>query len=158
MALYWPTPGFKGRTFKLCVLIRWDFNFCILSSPLWGLELDGVTEEIWMQRKKWVCSPPGGDFCMLLSWSLIPQPFCEDVPVFMQPVFSCVTSEGRPWMSDVSPLSGISGLSFDSTFLSSLLFSSLVLLLFLSDLFFFCLLVHSPELFPEDSSIFFVRM
>ena len=28
MAIYWPTPGFKGRTFKLCVLIRWDFNFC----------------------------------------------------------------------------------------------------------------------------------
>ena len=32
--------------------------------------------------------------------------------------------EGRPGMSDVSPLSGISGLSFDST----LLISSLVLL------------------------------
>ena len=32
------TLGFKGRTFnfKLCVLIRWDFNFCIRSSPLWG--------------------------------------------------------------------------------------------------------------------------
>ena len=24
MAIYWPTPGFKGRTFKLCVLNRWD--------------------------------------------------------------------------------------------------------------------------------------
>ena len=34
MAIYWPTPGFKGRTFKLCVLIRQDFNFCICSSPL----------------------------------------------------------------------------------------------------------------------------
>ena len=22
MAIYWPTPGFKVRTFKLCVLIR----------------------------------------------------------------------------------------------------------------------------------------
>ena len=22
MAIYWPTPGFKGRTFKLCVLAR----------------------------------------------------------------------------------------------------------------------------------------
>ena len=29
MAKYWPTQGFKGRTFKLCVLIRWDFNFCV---------------------------------------------------------------------------------------------------------------------------------
>ena len=34
MAIYWPTPGFKGRTFKLSVLIRWDFNFCVRSSPL----------------------------------------------------------------------------------------------------------------------------
>ena len=34
MALYWPTPGLKGRTFKLCVLTRWDFNFCARSSPL----------------------------------------------------------------------------------------------------------------------------
>ena len=35
MAIYWSTPGFKGRTFKLCVLTRWDFNICIHSSPLW---------------------------------------------------------------------------------------------------------------------------
>ena len=35
-------------------------------------------------------------------------------------------------MSDVSPLSGISGLSFDSTLLSPLLFFCLVLLPFLS--------------------------
>ena len=34
MAIYWPTPSFKGRTFKLCVLISWDFNFCVRSSPL----------------------------------------------------------------------------------------------------------------------------
>ena len=40
--------------------------------------------------------------------------------------------EGRPGMSDVSPLSGISGLSFDSTLLSLLLFFCLVLLPFLS--------------------------
>ena len=59
-------------------------------------------------------------------------------------------------MSDVSLLFGISGLSFDSNLLSPLLFFCLVLLLFLSYLF-FCLLVHSPELFPEHSSIFFVK-
>ena len=41
------------------------------------------------------------------------------------------TPEGRPEMSDVSPLSGISGLSFDSTLLSPLFFC-LVLLPFLS--------------------------
>ena len=34
MAIYWPTPGLKGRMFKLCVLTRWDFNFCVHSSPL----------------------------------------------------------------------------------------------------------------------------
>ena len=36
MAIYWPTPGFKGRTFQHCVLARWDFNFCVRSSPLRG--------------------------------------------------------------------------------------------------------------------------
>ena len=36
MVLYWPTPGFRGRTFKLCVLTRWDFNFCVRGSPLQG--------------------------------------------------------------------------------------------------------------------------
>ena len=40
--------------------------------------------------------------------------------------------EGRPGMSDVCPMSGILGLSFDSTLLSPLLFFCLVLLLFLS--------------------------
>ena len=39
MAIDWPTPGLKGRTFKLCVLTRWDFNFCVRSSPLRGIEL-----------------------------------------------------------------------------------------------------------------------
>ena len=38
MAIYWSTPGFKGRTFKLCVLTRWDFNFCVRSSPLRGFK------------------------------------------------------------------------------------------------------------------------
>ena len=41
-------------------------------------------------------------------------------------------AEGRPGMSDVSPLPGISGLPFDSTLLSPLLFFCLVLLPFLS--------------------------
>ena len=36
MAMYWLTLGFKGRTLKLCVLTRWDFNFCVRSSPLRG--------------------------------------------------------------------------------------------------------------------------
>ena len=45
MAIYRPTPGSKGRTCKLCVLTRWDFNFCVCSSPLredW-LEIERVS-------------------------------------------------------------------------------------------------------------------
>ena len=60
--------------------------------------------------------------------------------VFIPLLWLCITfyhctPEGRPGMSDVSPLSGISGLSFDSTLLSPLLFFCLVLLPFLSDRF-----------------------
>ena len=55
--------------------------------------------------------------------------------LFLSSIFSSpLTTEGRPGMSDVSPLSGISGLSFDSTLLSPVLFF-LVLLPFLPDLF-----------------------
>ena len=43
MVIYWPTPGLKGRTFKLCVLTRGDFNFCIHSSPLRGLRKKKLT-------------------------------------------------------------------------------------------------------------------
>ena len=39
MAIYWPTPGLKGRTFKLCVLIRWDNNLCVRSSSLRSVNL-----------------------------------------------------------------------------------------------------------------------
>ena len=61
-------------------------------------------------------------------------------------------AEGRPGVSDVSLLSGISGLSFDSPFLSPLLFflpspsCSFCLVIFL-------LMVHSPDFFPENSQI-----
>ena len=50
-------------------------------------------------------------------------------------VLSAIPPEGGPGMSDVSPLSGISGLSFGSILLSTLLFFCLVLLPFLSNLF-----------------------
>ena len=42
MAIYSPTPGFKVKTFKLCVLNRWDFNFCVRSSPLWGKKKENL--------------------------------------------------------------------------------------------------------------------
>ena len=50
-------------------------------------------------------------------------------------LFPPLPPEGRPGMSDVSPLSGIWRLSFDSTLLSLPLFFCLVLLPFLCDLF-----------------------
>ena len=68
--------------------------------------------------------------------------------------FCLMHPERRLGMSYVSPLSGISGLSFDSTLLSPLLIFCWVLLLFLSYLF-YCLLAHSSDIFPENSSIFF---
>ena len=40
MAIYWPTPGFTGRTFKLSVLTRQDFNFYVCNSPLRGTVWD----------------------------------------------------------------------------------------------------------------------
>ena len=64
--------------------------------------------------------------------------FLEPVVLFPETVVFCPpppppsTPKGGQGMSDVSPLSGISGLSFDSPFLSPLLFFCLVLLLFLS--------------------------
>ena len=42
MAICLPTPGFKWRTFKLCVLNKWDFNFCVRSSPLRGPIMDNM--------------------------------------------------------------------------------------------------------------------
>ena len=62
---------------------------------------------------------------------------------------SDLNPEGIPGMSDVSLLSGISGLSADSTFLATLLFFSRGLLLFLSCLFSPCLLLHSPDIFSQ---------
>ena len=53
MALYWPTPGFKGKTFKLCVLTRWDFNFCVRSSPLRG------TNSAWCSYRQLVKKEAG---------------------------------------------------------------------------------------------------
>ena len=59
-------------------------------------------------------------------------------------------------MSDVFPLSGISDLSLDSTFISSLL--RVPAPMGLSVLSFFCLLAHSSDFFPpENYSIFFVK-
>ena len=61
--------------------------------------------------------------------------------------FHVLSPEGRPEISDVSPLSEISGLSvWYQVFVSPLLFFCLVLSLFLS--YSFLLLAHSPDFFP----------
>ena len=54
MAIYWPTPGLKGRTFKLCVLTRWDFNFCVRSSPMRGEEGRQNRRKHWVINDAWV--------------------------------------------------------------------------------------------------------
>ena len=72
-------------------------------------------------------------------------------------IFYPFTPKRRPGMSDISLLSGISGLSFDSPFLSPLLFflpSPLVL----SVLSFFLLIGHSANFFPESCQIFFFKV
>ena len=64
-------------------------------------------------------------------------------PVFVfAPNRTLPTPEGRPGMSGVCLLSKISELSFESTLLSPFLFFCPLPLLFLSCLFFFCLLAH----------------
>ena len=59
-------------------------------------------------------------------------------------------------MSDAILLSGISGLSFDSPFLSPLLFCCLVLLHLLAC--HFLLMVHSSDLFPKKALKYFSLM
>ena len=66
--------------------------------------------------------------CYFIPFRSIHLHFSKASPQFFLP-------KGRLGMSDVSPLSGVSGLSFDSTLLSPLLFFCLVLLPFLSYLF-----------------------
>ena len=82
-----------------------------------------------LEFKQTSCSNPHQDLGQIEI-----QFFVSHVPFsFMIPRTSlAATPEGRLGMSDVSPLSGISGLSFDSTLLSPLLFFCLVLLPFLS--------------------------
>ena len=52
MAIYWPTPGLKGGTFKLCVLTRWDFNFCVRSSPLRVVQSGAMQVTFFIKKKK----------------------------------------------------------------------------------------------------------
>ena len=57
MAINWPTPGFKGRTFKLCVLTRWDL-ISASAAPHCGDKNRGcVKKEKKKKNKRWqLCS------------------------------------------------------------------------------------------------------
>ena len=65
MDIHWPTPGFNGRTFKLCVLNKWDFNFCVHGSPLRDAKKLLVTfwmnEDAWWSASSNPLSPPPHD-------------------------------------------------------------------------------------------------
>ena len=52
VAIYWPTSGFY-RTFMLCVLNRWDFNFCVRSSPLQGPKGVGGGDSTNVRQKRY---------------------------------------------------------------------------------------------------------
>ena len=65
-------------------------------------------------------------------------------------VYWLIPPEGGPGMSDVSPLSGISGLSFDPTLLSPLVFFCLLPFLFLS--------CHFSSHWPILLGLFFFRI
>ena len=76
MAIYWLTPGFKGRTVQLCVLTGWDFNFYVRSSPKRGTLLRTQSyHRISLLNLRWVaccqeCSVPNSYLSGLSS--LIP--------------------------------------------------------------------------------------
>ena len=105
--------------------------------------------------------PKGGQglrMCLPLVWNLpkggqhLLSPHCLESPEGRpetsdaSPVWN-LSPEGKPGTSVVSSLSGISGLSLDSTFLSALLFFLVLLLLLL-----FLLLAHSsPAYCPEKT-------
>ena len=70
------TPGFTGRTFKLCVLTRWDFNFCIRSSPLRGRGRErDWKEEVSEGRVDWLI------LSILLQYLTIGMCSCARIPV-----------------------------------------------------------------------------
>ena len=98
MTIYWPTPGFKGRTLKLCVLIRWDFDFCVRISPLRGScairlwrTLHGATARKSEVNGLRVCK--GSVFCSLcknLKWMRC---------TLMNDSVWCNLCQGRKWFT-----------------------------------------------------------
>ena len=139
---------------------------------LFGIYLYAV-----LLSRKWACRYLGRGFDLVprktdvgRGFDLVPRKTDGSEAIFMQfcrigsfhffhhPIASPpLPPKGRrPGTSDVSPLSGISGLLFDSTFLAPLLFFYLVLLLFLScSLFLSPVSSTSPNLFQKILQHFF---
>ena len=59
MAIYWPTPGYKGRTFKLCVLNRWDSKFLRPQLPTMWLEWKNKSVTALLHVYKYQCAHTG---------------------------------------------------------------------------------------------------
>ena len=51
MAIFSPTPGFKGRTMELSVLNKWVFNFCIGNIPLGERVLEKLEKDIYNEKQ-----------------------------------------------------------------------------------------------------------
>ena len=130
-----------GHPFVPVVVVQILFSYCCQRCVLWLLLLFN-NYSFFCQCS--VMALRGGRGCLMST----PPPFWNlKADIWFHFTISCLvllpsyvtlsvfipaSSEGRPGMSDVSPLSRISGLSFDSTLLSPLMFFCLVLLPFLS--------------------------
>ena len=115
------TPSYFSHTLSSHMLQnirqRRQFFFFVSVFPFSGQEMDGRsgTKEVhlFLGKKR----------SQMLFFNLsVPLRFFSYQSMVMALQFSC--QEGRPGISDVSHLSGISGLSFDSTFLSALVLPS----------------------------------
>ena len=114
-----------------------DAQYGMLTWPLLLITTGGAssTESTWQQQNcvgAWISC---FSLSVVHSWSVKrSRPYCFHLLCCL---FSCTFSpEGGPGMSDVSSTSWISGLSFDSTLLSPLLFFHVLLLS--CAFFFFC--------------------
>ena len=106
----WPTPGLKGRTFKLCVLNRWDFNICVRSSPLRG-EKERKREKKVMRRrrkhKKKASETCAVFFSLFFSSTTLPPPKPPVRQIFALPIILIMRCYFQ--FTVRSPLATISG-------------------------------------------------
>ena len=139
-------PSILYSVFFLEALLTWKNRMMnqLFVLHFWLLRFQAVIEQTLDRLsfrksywKRWTILPTGRNNVEKLSNSVFIascQKNCQIV-VSTRQLCQHTAPEGSPGMSDVSPLSGISGLSVDPTLLSPVLFFCLVLLSFLSDIF-----------------------